>query len=371
MFEITRYVLAITVADTHLSPIAVGWSGWQAVFGFYTLSGYLMTRVLHERYGFEWSGTAAFLANRVLRLWPAYLFVVLGTWLVLCFYPLNNFFFSLTLPRTIFEELPVLAILGQVSVDFTYLIPLPRLAPTSWSLSIEVFCYCLLAFYFAKTPKRLIALALLGAVAIASSTGYCVTHPSPYYGTYCFQNRYGVLQAGFIPFAIGGLAHFYRSVMRSWLRRHWAWMLAALLGCEALVAVSLFASVTVGPFLGVAAMMGLIAWDAGDVRPSRALDSIGRASYHLFIAHMSIAAILVVVFGAKPNTVSLFLCTVAIALGLSGFLVPLEWRLNRLRGQVSRWGTDRAQAFATRDALLAAAESPGSPGEMPPNRQPG
>jgi peptidoglycan/LPS O-acetylase OafA/YrhL len=48
-----------------------------AVFAFYTLSGYLMTRVLNERYGFTAAGTAAFALNRVLRLWPVYL--VCGT----------------------------------------------------------------------------------------------------------------------------------------------------------------------------------------------------------------------------------------------------------------------------------------------------
>src|SRR6185312_3494628 len=98
-------------------------------------------------------------------------------------------------------------------------------------------CYCLLALYFAKTPLRLIALAVLGAIGIALSTGYCVAVPSPYYGPYCFQNRYGVLQAGFIPVAAGGLAHFYRAVLRSWLVPYWRWGLIALLCAETLVAL--------------------------------------------------------------------------------------------------------------------------------------
>src|SRR6202035_4460687 len=134
MFEITRYILALLVADTHLWPVGWGWLGAQAVFGFYTLSGYLMTRVLHERYGFEWSGTAAFLSNRVLRLWPAYLVVVAGTGLVLCFYPLGNFFFSLTVPHTLLEYATTITIIGQVGFDFTYTLPISKLAPTSWSL---------------------------------------------------------------------------------------------------------------------------------------------------------------------------------------------------------------------------------------------
>ena len=338
MFEIMRYLLALIVADTHLWPVGWGWSGWQAVFGFYTLSGYLMTRVLHERYGFAWSGTVAFLANRMLRLWPAYLTVIAATGLVLCFYPLGNFFFSLTAPRSFWGALTLVALLGQVSVDFVYLIPLPRLAPTSWSLSIEVVCYCLLAVYFAQTPKRLIALAVLGAIGIALSTGYCAAVPSPYYGPYCFQNRYGVIQAGFIPFAVGGLAYFHRPLLRAWLASWWKWGLAALLGAEMLVALSIFVSMTLGPFLGVVAMLALIVWDGGDKRPSPAVDFIGRASYHLFIAHMSIAAILVVCFGMTANAFPVFAVSVALAMALSGVLVPLEWRLNHMRGRISRWG---------------------------------
>jgi peptidoglycan/LPS O-acetylase OafA/YrhL len=332
------------VADTHLWSLSIGWTGWQAVFGFYTLSGYLMTRVLHERYGFARPGIAAFLANRLLRLWPAYLVVIAVTWATLHFYPLAGFFFSLTEPHTVLEKVTNGTILGQVGFDFKYLLPLSRLSPTSWSLSIELFCYCLLAFYFAKTPGRLTMLAVLGLAAILSSTGYCWAEDPAPYGPYCFQNRYGVLQAGFIPFAVGGLAYFHRPAMLRWLIAYWKWAGFALLCAEALVAVSLFASVTIGPYLGVPAMLALVVWDGGDKRPSAAADFVGRASYHLFIAHMSIAAILVVVFAGIPNSFPVFALSVAIALMMSAFLVPLEWWLNRLRSRVSQWGRQRAVA---------------------------
>jgi hypothetical protein len=47
-----------------------------AVFAFYTLSGFLLTRLHNERYGFSMRGPAGFLLNRVLRLWPAYLAIL-------------------------------------------------------------------------------------------------------------------------------------------------------------------------------------------------------------------------------------------------------------------------------------------------------
>jgi peptidoglycan/LPS O-acetylase OafA/YrhL len=46
MIEISRYILAAMVAQTHLWPLGVAWTGTIAVFAFYTLSGYLITRVL-------------------------------------------------------------------------------------------------------------------------------------------------------------------------------------------------------------------------------------------------------------------------------------------------------------------------------------
>src|SRR5258708_35197917 len=81
LIEVTRYILAAIVAQTHLWPLGSSWPATIAVFAFYTLSGYLMTRVINERYGFTARGTAAFLLNRVLRLWPAS-FVILGLTLI-------------------------------------------------------------------------------------------------------------------------------------------------------------------------------------------------------------------------------------------------------------------------------------------------
>ncbi|HTW51510.1 MAG TPA: acyltransferase [Stellaceae bacterium] len=355
MFEIIRYTLALIVADTHLWPIGFVWAGWQAVFAFYTLSGYLMTRVLNERYGFAWSGIAAFLLNRVLRLWPAYLFIVAVTWVAVRFLPLDSFFFSLTPPRTVLEKVTTLTVLGQVGFDFTYLIPLSRLAPTSWSLSIELVSYCLLGLYFARTPRRLFVFAALGLIAILGATGYCVAEPSIYYGPYCSQNRYGVVQAGFIPFAMGGLVYFYRPALHNFLASYGRWLVAGLLVAEASVVASVFSSVTIGPFIGALAIAATIAWHGTDYRPGRAIDFIGRASYHLFIGHLSIAAILVVGLKFRANAFPVFAASLIVALLLSGFLVPLEWWLNGLRGRLSRWGgrSARPPAGASSDPAFA------------------
>src|ERR1700758_4475275 len=118
MRELIRHALPAIVAETHLGPPGIGWSGWQAVFAFYTLSGYLMTRVLNERYGFSIRGTVAFLLNRVLRLWPAYLAILGLTLITLLFFPLSSFISLIRMPTTLADIVTNLAILGQVTFDF-------------------------------------------------------------------------------------------------------------------------------------------------------------------------------------------------------------------------------------------------------------
>src|SRR3954452_5762425 len=110
MIEVSRYILALIVALTHLQPLGIGRPGSIAVFAFYTLSGYLMTRVLNERYGFSARGTVAFLVNRVLRLWPAYLAVLGLTLIALLFLPLSNFYFLIRMPTSLADIVTNLAI---------------------------------------------------------------------------------------------------------------------------------------------------------------------------------------------------------------------------------------------------------------------
>jgi peptidoglycan/LPS O-acetylase OafA/YrhL len=335
MVELVRYLLALLVAEVHVWPLRNAWMSWQAVFAFYALSGYLMTRVLHERYGFTPRGTGAFILNRVLRLWPAYLVIIGLMFAALQFMPLDRFFGTLRIPRDGLEMLVNLTILGQVVFDFPHTATVTKLASTSWSLSIELFCYLLLAVYFGKTPARLAALALIGVVAITISTGYCAINPSPIYGPYCFQNRYGVLQAGFIPFAAGGLAYFYRALLREWILTHWHWMIGIAAIGELLCLLHEFLAVTIGPYIGVAAMAGFLAWASRQRRATGITEFLGRASYHLFIAHMGVAAFLVVGLSWRANSLGLLIGTVGVSFALSAVLVPLEHGVERLRRRVS------------------------------------
>jgi len=336
MIEISRYILAAMVAQTHLWPSGVAWTGTIAVFAFYTLSGYLITRVLNERYGFSARGTAAFLLNRVLRLWPAYLAILGLTLIALSFLTLSNFFFLIRTPTTLADIVTNLAILGQVTFEFTQWLPLAKPLVTSWSLSIELFSYLLLALYFARSSSRLWVFAAIGAVAMAVSTWHCVVSAEPaVYGPYCVQNRYGVLQAGFIPFAMGGLFYFHRDTLSAWINAHWRVLVALLIGAHAAMFLGDALSATIGPYLGIGLIFCLLsAWPGGVASGTQ--DFFGRASYHLFLSHMPIAAVLVTSLGLSPNSAFVFLATMVVALALSTGLVPMEHTINVVRLRISR-----------------------------------
>lgn len=335
MIEISRYVLAIIVAQTHLWPKGQEWTGQIAVFAFYTLSGYLITRVLNVRYGFTWIGTRRFVLNRILRLWPSYIVIMALTLLALRFLPLSNFFFLIRTPTHFADIITNAVVVGQVTFDFRQWLPLAKPLVTSWSLSIEICSYLLLALYFARSPARLCAFIILGVVCIAASTAWCTASADPSaYGPYCFQQRYGVVQAGFIPFGCGGLFFFHKKTIATWLKVHRRLAISLLCGAMLTMPSGPLLSATIGPFLGIPLAILLVA-AAPEGPPTAGQDFIGRASYHVFISHMPIAAVLVTGLHFRSNGFAVYFATLAVALALSAFLVPLEWRVNVVRRQIT------------------------------------
>jgi len=87
MLGIFRYILALMVTLSHLWTGLAGWSGVGAVFGFYVISGYLMTSVLNQSYGFTPQGLGRYALNRFLRIFPTYWFVLLFAVIVVATIP--------------------------------------------------------------------------------------------------------------------------------------------------------------------------------------------------------------------------------------------------------------------------------------------
>ena len=71
MFGTFRFMLAMMVVHSHFS--GGGLAGPVAVFGFFCLSGYLMTRIVNETYSDGLSGYLRYLGNRA----PEYILLIM------------------------------------------------------------------------------------------------------------------------------------------------------------------------------------------------------------------------------------------------------------------------------------------------------
>jgi peptidoglycan/LPS O-acetylase OafA/YrhL len=356
LLELTRFLLSCIVLEAHIWPLHIPWLAWQSVFGFYTLSGFLMVRVLRERYGFGWWNFGLFVVNRVLRLWPAYLVLLAISAAGLAFLDIGGIYGPLRLPNGGWDTLANVTVLGLVGTNYTHEMRMSLMVPNSWSLSIEVFCYILLGLYFAKTPMRLWALGLIGVIALGWSTGDCLSQTGKLidYGPYCFQSRYGVLEAGFIPFALGGLLQFHVARLGAVVKRWWRVIMLVIIAVTGLIASLPALQYTVGPFVGPVMVGSIVVYAADRSQTTRLTDFFGRASYHLFIAQWVLAALLVRATSLERDSFALCLATLILSLTLSGMLVPLEHRIERLRRRLAPAVFPRQEGLATDAKLITA-----------------
>jgi peptidoglycan/LPS O-acetylase OafA/YrhL len=138
MLGTLRFVLALLVVMNHLWLPTANKVGAHAVIGFYVVSGFLMTSILCETY-IGPGGRVRYFANRFLRLFPGYWFVVLLSLAGLVAYPgyFGNVHSAIRIPQTGYEWLQ-----NATLFDLIYA-PL-RLVPPAWSLSVEWVFYILI-----------------------------------------------------------------------------------------------------------------------------------------------------------------------------------------------------------------------------------
>ena len=145
MFGIFRTILALLVVTGHLfSPSSLGTF---AVFGFYILSGYLMTYIMQNTYAYNMLGQKKFLLNRTLRIYPSYWFAALLSLVLLlyCGEKITEFKRTIYLPENSVEVLQNIFLVFFNSSR-------PRLSPATWALTVELFYYVCICFGASKTP---------------------------------------------------------------------------------------------------------------------------------------------------------------------------------------------------------------------------
>ena len=200
MLGLYRFILALNVALFHLFDAAA--IGPYAVFSFFILSGFLMTLIMHQSYGYSKSGLKKYLINRGLRLFPVYWALLIVTISIVILVGKENaatFHSAMTIPNTISEWLSniFLMFIGEYPIDVT-----PRLAPATWALSIELFFYLLIGLGISKTRK-------LSLLWLSISVLYAI-----YFNfTEHLGLGYGSLLSASLPFAMGACTYHYKEAI--------------------------------------------------------------------------------------------------------------------------------------------------------------
>lgn len=318
MLDLYRFALAVFVVQAHIPwPYASGPLSQHAVFSFYVLSGFLMTLILNETYGFGPGNFLRFWSNRFLRLYPAYIIVIALTGLhILLISPLTQLH-PVTVPQSVSGWVANLSMFGMAGPEAS-LRPTANFIPNAWSLSVELFCYLLLAIYFARTPRRALALLLIG-IAITGAELARVTITAP--RNYDFQNHYGVLQAGIIPFAAGSLAWFHRRSRRLQLSAEWIPVLLIAWAINFALAHAFdYHRFVTGLFVAVAINTALVptmfAYDEAHRKP-RWVKVMGGISYPVFVSHILVGTMVFNYTGLSPDGYGLFPAALAATIALS------------------------------------------------------
>jgi len=207
MFGFFRTMLALWVMMFHLLGIPV--IGPYAVFSFFSLSGFLMTTIMHETYGYDHGGIGRYALNRFLRLYPMYWLAIIISIIVIIYVSPE---YSKAYKSILYIPNNFGAIVFNTTMIFPTLFPeevSPRLSPPTWALTIEIFYYVCIGLGISKTKR-------LAVLWVCLSISYYVL-------TYVLNmesaHRYFSILAGTLPFSLGSILYFYKTEIYSLLCR--------------------------------------------------------------------------------------------------------------------------------------------------------
>ena len=365
-----RLLLAISVVLAHSSAILGSnlVAGQAAVQTFYMISGFYMALVLHEKYAPTLGGYRLFLGNRILRLFPAYLFVLAGTLAAQAFIP-GAFTGPQNTLRLWVEHmphmswttllallLPNLLIVGQDAIAFLALDPasgslyvakdiyaaaLPGyrflVIPQAWSLGVELLFYAVAPLLVRKRPGVLAAFVIASIGVRAYLWLGCGLYHDPW--------NYRFFPSELAFFLTGALGYrFYVYMSRSAMPPRWL-MRAALAAVVAAMLAFAFVPIPgkrVGFYALAAAALPLLFMLTHRSRLDR---YVGELSYPLYICHVTLAMMLASV-GLNRGVI---LTPLAIAVSVGLFWL-VDRPIDRLRHRWSQVRVDENSAVALNGA---------------------
>jgi len=287
MFGTLRTILALMVAAGHLTD---QWQiGTYAVFAFYIISGYLMTLIMHESYGFTGAGRVRFALNRFLRLYPMYWAVAIISALVIIWVGADvagAYNKLMYLPTTLNEFLTIASML------YIELFPNkvgPNLAPTTWAITVELFFYVAICLGLSRN-KTIVTVWL-----IASSLYLIYVEVAGLGWAY----KYFPVMAASFPFSVGSMIYFLRKEGFPSLGSSLLWQppVLALLLVRNAVAVLVFpiyflAGFYISLLLSIVLCYQIVSGEGWGKLSASADKLIGDYSYPIYLLHWPIGLVM-------------------------------------------------------------------------------
>ena len=212
-----RFFLALLVAVSHLWEGMIHGPAAYAVWGFFLISGYLMTLGMRTRYADGYRGLRDYAINRFLRIYPAYYIACALGLVALLWMPQHGVNPAALNAQFVFPQhwrdwatnIGLLPLWGAGHL----------LVPVSSALGVEVGVYLLIPL-MAKAP----AVSWLGLILSG------LLNWQHGIETQSFALRYSMFLTGFMAFAAGSLVAHYRDRLQRW-RAPWLSSLAWLAHC--------------------------------------------------------------------------------------------------------------------------------------------
>ncbi len=330
-----RLFLALVVSAYHLWSEKI--SAPSAVFGFYTISAFIITLAVNTHYSTLPHGRARFLINRAIRVYPVYwcCLAVAFAMMVSTGFTAHEVYSQLQLPVGAGEWLRQISILGLTTFDGDHY-PV-RILTTAWSLNVELLYYFIIGLGMAYSRK--LSLAWL-AVSAAEIT-YILVYEK---GAHFFYP--GFFGPGFC-FAIGCAACHYRERLSRFCLNHYALILlsgvAVTLFPMIASRLSLAQGLVLAPFLYTYVILSL--YKVERKRPPSPFDQLcADITYPFFLLHIPVGAwvqiCLLNEYLTEPRYFKLWLLTSAITLLISlvmAFAIdrPLKELRRRIRESAS------------------------------------
>lgn len=362
MFGTYRLILALLVLVTHIGKVEV--YGGVAVWGFFMLSGFLITGVLNRRYGFTKLGLVQFAWSRVLRLYPAYWLSTALTYVAVRILasridPLivND---RLAMPSSLRDQLASFFILGNTFMG------LGRaelsLSPSAWAIDVELLLYVVSAVWLSRTPSNTSRMVVSMALLFVPCWLVGKLLLGKEYSDIANQMTYSFLPVALLPYAIGAwLWHHQKrfSNFHATSTRLLAGALLLIACASGLSCVSITLAYLVS--LPILAMITAMLASVDHVGKYRKMDDfLGLMSYPIYLTHWLCALLVVWVFPIGMNNsiyqlnkegMAVFtafgfalvtLVTLLLSAGIAiGFEVPIERRRREFANHLAKMMVDR------------------------------